>query len=624
MINLCILLIYILNSFICYFCSNKLNKYTIFILSFVSTVICMYLAMYNFHLTLVEDISKNYTVEIFYFLADSIPGATISLNHNFISSIMVFVVCIVTFVVVNFSQYYLEDDNFLYKFTSFLYLFSFFMIILVCSSNLITMFIGWEGVGICSYLLISFWGTRTPSVNSGAKAIFINKVGDFFFMIVIMLCIRNLNSVDFDTVNCYYGLEEYSCNLIVLCSFICVCSKSAQLGLHSWLPDAMEGPTPISALIHAATMVTAGVFFIIRMNGIFIGGKYLILILSIGVLTCSLFSITGFFQSDLKKVIAYSTCSQLGFMVITFYLGQYTLSLFHLFNHAFFKAMLFLSAGSIIHIINDEQDLRKFCKFRRTAPITCAFINIGSISLMGVLFLSGFYSKDLIIETLESDSSFLVFYVLVLVSCAFTSMYSFNLIYCGLYNFNNSSTIQNKMVEESNLKLLSPLFILYLLSIIGGNYFLNKFYIYEHPIIEGKSKTKVFLVVSLGAYIPIFMNYYLRNSKILHFCQVIWYKLFPMSRYVNNRSLLKNIFFNKLNLDKILYLFYCKISNIAEIFYYRIERQILEIFGPHGIYKMILLIINKINKIQMKKINDIYIVFCFSLIWVIISVYLGT
>lgn len=326
---------------------------------------------------------------------------------------------------------------------SYLSLFTFFMLILVSADNFLQMFVGWEGVGLCSYLLINFWFTRIQANKAAIKAMILNRIGDFSLLMGILLIFINFKSLDYATVAVltpffkntnviFLNLKLNLLTIIGLFIFIGAVGKSAQLGLHTWLSDAMEGPTPVSALIHAATMVTAGVFLITRSSFIY---EYITNVLEyiviIGALTSFFAATTGLLQNDLKRVIAFSTCSQLGYMIFACGLSNYSVSFFHLTNHAFFKALLFLGAGSVIHAVNDEQDMRKMGGLKNLIPFTYSMIVIGSLALIGFPFLTGFYSKDLILEVAYGKYSLLgnFSYCLGTLGAFFTAFYSMRLSY---------------------------------------------------------------------------------------------------------------------------------------------------------------------------------------------------
>jgi len=324
--------------------------------------------------------------------------------------VMLIVVTFISTLVHLYSTEYMGGDPHLPRFMSYLSLFTFFMLLLVTADNFVQMFVGWEGVGLCSYLLINFWFTRIQANKAAIKAMLVNRVGDFGLALGIFGIFICFGAVDYATVFAlapqlssftlfFFNFEFKALNLIGILLFVGAVGKSAQLGLHTWLPDAMEGPTPVSALIHAATMVTAGVFLLARCSPLLeYCPKALVVISVVGGMTAFFAATTALVQNDLKRVIAYSTCSQLGYMVFACGLSNYSVAIFHLANHAFFKALLFLGAGSVIHAVGDEQDLRKMGGLRRLLPFTYAMMVIGSLALMGMPFLTGFYSKDVILE----------------------------------------------------------------------------------------------------------------------------------------------------------------------------------------------------------------------------------
>ncbi len=399
-----------------------------------------------------------------------------------ITAVMLVIVTFISFLVHVYSVDYMHNDPNFTRFMSYLSLFTSFMLILVTADNFLQMFLGWEGVGLASYLLINFWHTRINANKAAIKAIIVNRIGDFGVTMAIILLAINCYSVDyyviFAIIGEYVQANIYFCGLYIdlidlICFFLFLgaIGKSAQIGLHTWLPDAMEGPTPVSALIHAATMVTAGVFLIIRCSPIFqYSPNVLVLMTIIGALTAFLAATIGAFQNDLKKVIAYSTCSQLGYMIFGCGLSSYNISLFHLSNHAFFKALLFLSAGAVIHALNDEQDMRRMGGLVKIMPFTYSMFLIGSLALMGFPFLSGYYSKDLLLEV--AFGSFTMSghfaYWLGVMAAFFTSFYSFRLLYLTFYTKPNSYRVIFKNVHEVSYWMAIPLGCLCLGSIFIG------------------------------------------------------------------------------------------------------------------------------------------------------------
>lgn len=347
-------------------------------------------------------------------LATWVHSEVLLINWGFLFDSLTVIMCIVvTFVsslVHLYSVEYMSHDPHLPRFMSYLSLFTFFMLILVTADNFIQMFLGWEGVGLCSYLLINFWFTRVQANKAAIKAMIINRIGDFSLIIGILIIFVNFRAVDYatvasltpffknETIN-FLNMDFNILSLVCIFLFFGAVGKSAQLGLHTWLPDAMEGPTPVSALIHAATMVTAGVFLIARTSFIYEYAPNILQVVTLfGASTAFFASSVGLVQNDLKRVIAYSTCSQLGYMVFSCGLSDYSVGVFHLANHAFFKALLFLGAGAVIHAVNDEQDMRKMGGLKNLVPFTYSVMGIGSLALIGFPFLAGFYSKDLILE----------------------------------------------------------------------------------------------------------------------------------------------------------------------------------------------------------------------------------
>jgi NADH-ubiquinone oxidoreductase chain 5 len=411
---------------------------------------------------------------------------TISLSWGFlfdtITVSMLVVVLVISFFVHMYSSSYMSEDPYLVRFMSYLSLFTFFMLCLVTSDNYIQMFLGWEGVGLSSYLLINFWFSRLSANRSAIKAVVVNRFGDFSLIIVLMIVYYLFRSFDYGVTfalanslsDVYVTIafwEFHALSVLTFFLFIGCVGKSAQMGLHTWLPDAMEGPTPVSALIHAATMVTAGVFLLVRFS-VFLdfSPKILSFIAVVGGFTALFAGTVGIFQNDLKRVIAYSTCSQLGYMVLACGLSNYSLALFHLLNHAFFKALLFLSAGSIIHALGDEQDMRKMGGLFRVLPFTYTCFLVGSLALMGFPYTTGFYSKDFILEVAYSSQTFLgyIAYWCGLLAAACTAFYSFRLIYLSFLTEYSGSRSVTKHIHEPNGRMTLPLFVLSLLSIFVG------------------------------------------------------------------------------------------------------------------------------------------------------------
>ena len=526
------------------------------------------------------------------------------LQFDSLTSIMLIVITSVSALVHIYSIGYMAGDPHIPRFMSYLSLFTFLMIVLVTSDNYIQLFIGWEGVGLCSYLLINFWFTRIKANKAAIKAMLINRVGDMGLVLAMLMILKQFNTLEFSTINNL--LIEENVTIICLLLLVGTIGKSAQLGLHTWLPDAMEGPTPVSALIHAATMVTAGVFLIIRSAPLFEGSPLALTVVTIiGALTAFFAATVGVVQNDLKKVIAYSTCSQLGYMVMACGISNYSTSLFHLMNHAFFKALLFLSAGSVIHAVSDEQDMRKMGGLIKSIPFTYTMILIGSLSLMGFPYLTGFYSKDLILE-LTYDKYYIIFaYWLGSFSALLTAFYSIRLIYLTFITNTNSKKQVLLEVSESSLNITLSLFLLALGSIFAG--YLTKEMILSNvipPIVSNSIKLIPLLFSLFGAIfafviynnLTAFKVYRLRDkdlkrdlkhrgsNQVLHYLYHIVYTFLNSAwqfNYIYNHFIVNNIW---------------KFGHL--ITYRIIDRGILEILGPRGISNILIKLTQSISNLQ--------------------------
>jgi len=378
---------------------------------------------------------------------------------DFYSSYMVWVVFVISFLVHLYSTVYMGGDPRVYTFLTYLTLFTFFMVVLLVAPNYVQLFMGWEGVGLTSYLLVNFWNTRIPANKSALKALLVNRVGDLFFLWGLFLMISRGITLGFA------DLGEVRPPGLGIFLVGAAAAKSAQLGLHTWLPDAMEGPTPVSALIHAATMVTAGIFLLFR-------GPHLVdqirpFLGFLGTTTALFAGTVALFQFDLKRVIAYSTCSQLGFMVVAYSLEFPELSLYHLANHAFFKALLFLLAGLVIHSLADEQDMRRMGGLVRTLPVTYSLFVVGSLALGGFPFLSGFYSKDSILEVLYAKGHWFVYFGCV-GAAYLTAYYSFRTLVLVFFGSPKGSRVEYLRAGEADATSLGVVITLGVFSVFHG------------------------------------------------------------------------------------------------------------------------------------------------------------
>ena len=414
-------------------------------------------------------------INLFRWVDSEFMNVTWGFNFDSLTVSMLIPVLIVSSLVHIYSIGYMSHDPHNQRFFSYLSLFTFMMIILVTANNFLLMFVGWEGVGVCSYLLVSFWFTRIAANQSSMSAFLTNRVGDCFLTIGMFAILWSFGNIDYYSV---FSLAPYfSENIIIIigiCLLIGAMAKSSQVGLHVWLPLAMEGPTPVSALIHAATMVTAGVYLLMRNSPLIeYSATILILCLWTGAITTVFSSLIGLFQQDIKKVIAYSTMSQLGMMVIAIGLSSYNLALFHLMNHAFYKALLFLGAGAVIHAVADNQDFRKYGGLINYLPLTYSVILIASLSLVAIPFMTGYYSKDLILESAfgKSDYSSIIVYFVATIGAMFTTLYSAKVIYLTFLDSPNGPLINYKKetaAHEGDVYMSTPLIILAVFSIFFG------------------------------------------------------------------------------------------------------------------------------------------------------------
>jgi NADH-ubiquinone oxidoreductase chain 5 len=412
------------------------------------------------------------TIKLFRWIDSELIDILWGFNFDSLTVSMLIPVLIISLLVHIYSIGYMSHDPHNQRFFSYLSLFTFMMIVLVTANNLLIMFIGWEGVGVCSYLLVSFWFTRIAANQSSISAFLTNRVGDCFLTIGMFIIIWSIGNLDYTTI---FSLSPYIneniITLIGICLLIGAMAKSSQIGLHVWLPMAMEGPTPVSALIHAATMVTAGVYLLMRVSPLL---EYtsitLILCLWVGAITSVFSSLIGLFQQDIKKVIAYSTMSQLGMMVIGVGLSSYNIALFHLINHAFYKGLLFLAAGSVIHAVADNQDFRKYGGLIKFLPLTYSVMLIASLSLVAFPFMTGFYSKDFILESAYGKfylSSIIVYFIAV-IAAVFTTLYSVKVLYLTFLTNPNGPIINYKQAHEGDIFMSFPLIILAIFSIFFG------------------------------------------------------------------------------------------------------------------------------------------------------------
>ena len=522
-------------------------------------------------------------------------------NFDSLTVSMLIPVLVVSSLVHIYSIGYMSHDPHNQRFFSYLSLFTFMMIVLVTANNFLLMFVGWEGVGICSYLLVSFWFTRIAANQSSISALLTNRVGDCFLTIGMFALLWSFGNIDYYTV---FSITPYiSENIVILigiCLLIGAMAKSSQIGLHVWLPMAMEGPTPVSALIHAATMVTAGVYLLMRVSPfIEYSSTVLLLCLWVGAITTVFSSLIGLFQQDIKKVIAYSTMSQLGMMIIAIGLSSYNIALFHLINHAFYKGLLFLGAGAVIHAVADNQDFRKYGGLIAYLPLTYSIMLIASMSLIAIPFMTGFYSKDFILESAfgQFNLSAITVYCIATIGAIFTTLYSVKVLYSTFLSNPNGPLVnykENHSAHEGDIFMSMPLIILAIFSVffgyltkdifigLGSGFFLDNS-IFIHPNNQIILDTE-FAVPIIFKLLPLILT--LSFTLIA----LIWVELFPKLIINFKYSTLGYNIFSFLNQRFAVELFYNKyVSNtifkLGGQTVKIMDKGSVEIFGPFGLEK---------------------------------------
>jgi NADH-ubiquinone oxidoreductase chain 5 len=559
-----------------------------------------------------------------------------SFNFDSLTVSMLIPVLIVSSLVHVYSIGYMSHDPHNQRFFSYLSLFTFMMIILVTANNFLLMFVGWEGVGICSYLLVSFWFTRIAANQSSISAFLTNRVGDCFLTIGIFAILWSFGNIDYNTVFTLAPfMNENIITIIGICLLIGAMAKSSQIGLHVWLPMAMEGPTPVSALIHAATMVTAGVYLLMRTSPLIeYSSTVLIFCLWIGAITTLFSSLIGLFQQDIKKVIAYSTMSQLGMMVIAVGLSSYNIALFHLVNHAFYKALLFLGAGAVIHAVGDNQDFRKYGGLKQFLPLTYSVILIASLSLVAFPFMTGFYSKDFILESAYGQFYFssIAVYFIAVIGAMFTTLYSIKVLYLTFITNPNGSLISYKQAHEGNIYMSLPLVILAIFSIFFG-YITKDLFIglgsalftdnslYIHPLHEIMLDTE-FAVHTLYKLLPLVLTILLSIISLI--LSEYLPKLLISFKFSNTGY---NIF-SFFNLRFLIEFFYNKyITNVVlklggqttKI----LDKGSIELLGPYGLEKGLLKLSKNLSSLDTGVVTSYALYILIGLIFYITIPYLS-
>ena len=551
------------------------------------------------------------SIQLFRWIDSESLNVLWSFNFDSLTVSMLIPVLIVSSLVHLYSIGYMSHDPHNQRFFSYLSLFTFMMIILVTANNFLLMFVGWEGVGVCSYLLVSFWFTRIAANQSSLSAFLTNRVGDCFLTIGMFAIIWSFGNVDYATVfSTAPFVSDNIVTLVGICLLIGAMAKSSQVGLHIWLPMAMEGPTPVSALIHAATMVTAGVYLLMRSSPLIeYSNTVLILCLWLGAITTIFSSLIGLFQQDIKKVIAYSTMSQLGMMVVAVGLSSYNTALFHLVNHAFYKALLFLGAGAVIHAVADNQDFRKYGGLKAFLPLTYSVMLIASLSLVAFPFMTGFYSKDFIIESAYGQYYFsgTAVYFVSTIGAMFTTLYSVKVLYLTFLTNPNGPLVNYKHAHEGDIFMSLPLIILAVFSIffgyitkdiyIGlGTSFFSDNSIFIHPSHEILLDTE-FAVPTLFKILPLIFTVSLsilslvlseRTPKVLTHFKLSRFGYNTFSFF--NQRFLVELYYNRYITDKVLQLG----GQTTKV----LDKGSIELIGPYGLEKGLVSLSKNISKLD--------------------------
>ncbi|CAO1638518.1 unnamed protein product (mitochondrion) [Parajaminaea phylloscopi] len=556
-----------------------------------STVLCL-IAFYEIGLC-----GSSVTINLFSWIDSEVMDVSWTFMFDSLTVSMLLAVLVVSSLVHVFSMDYMSADPHNQRFFSYLSMFTFFMLILVTGDNYLIMFVGWEGIGISSYLLINFWFTRIQANKSAIKALVVNRVGDMFLSVAFFAIFLVFGNLDYATVfSIAPFINEEVVTIIGILLLLAAIGKSAQFGLHTWLPDAMEGPTPVSALIHAATLVTAGVYLMLRSSPVLeYGPTALIAITFVGAITAFFASSTGLLQNDLKRVIAYSTCSQIGYLFIACGLSQYNASLFHLVNHAFFKALLFLSAGAVLHATLDQQDQRKLGGLLGFLPFAYTSILIGSLSLIALPFLTGFYSKDLILELSYGQYLFQgqICYYLGTISASLTAFYSLRLISLTFLTYPNANKFTYSNTHDAPTIVIVVLTILSLLAIffgyicrdlyvgIASDFLSDSLFIHPRNIILVEAEfgltTLIKLMPLLGTILGASLCLYMYHILPVFTTQLTNTKLGKeLYRFFNSKYYV-DVIYNHYIIYKSLLLGY----TLSKV----LDRGVIELVGPYGFEK---------------------------------------
>ena len=536
-----------------------------------------------------------------------------------LTAVMLVVVNSVSALVHLYSIGYMSHDEHRARFFAYLSLFTFAMLMLVTADNLLQMFFGWEGVGVASYLLIGFWYKKASANSAAMKAFIVNRVGDFGYLLGIFGVFVLFGSAEFDvifneasqyadTTFSFLGMEVHALTTICLLLFMGAMGKSAQFLLHTWLPDAMEGPTPVSALIHAATMVTAGVFLVARMSPIFeYAPAALAFVTFIGGTTAIFAATVGLVQNDIKRVIAYSTCSQLGYMFVALGVGAYSVGIFHLFTHAFFKALLFLGAGSVIHAVSNEQDMRRVGGLWNKIPFTYAMMIIGTIALTGFPYTAGYFSKDAVIEAAFAGGDGIARYAfwMTVIAAALTSFYSWRLIFLTFHGKSRMSADVESHVHESPYVMTIPLALLAVGALLAGIVFEHSF-VYEdgfhHFFREAIFMAETNDILHALHEVPQWVIRSPLVMMILGFLLAYWmYIRSPHmpAQLAERHDILYRFLLNKWYFDELYDMIFVRPAQwLGRLFWKGGDGKIIDRMGPDGIAARVVDVTNRVVKLQ--------------------------
>ncbi len=535
-----------------------------------------------------------------------------SIYVDSLTAVMLVVVNSVSALVHIYSIGYMSHDPHKPRFMSYLSLFTFMMLSLITADNFLQLFFGWEGVGLASYLLIGFWFKKESANNASMKAFIVNRVGDLGLLIAMFLIFKTFGTLTFSEVFSQaadqsknsikiFGGEYNLITTICVFLFIGAMGKSAQILLHTWLPDAMEGPTPVSALIHAATMVTAGVFLVARCSPLFEYSQYALnLVAFVGATTAIFAASIAIVQTDIKRIIAYSTCSQLGYMFFAAGMGAYNVAIFHLFTHAFFKALLFLGAGSVIHAFHDEQNIEKMGGVWKKIPMTYALMLIGTLALTGFPLLAGFYSKDAIIESAYFSKSLFAGYAFVIgVTTAFiTSIYSWRLVFKTFHGkYNNTMSFEK--VHESGPVMIIPLLLLAVGAIFSG-YVFHEIFIGENTQFWGKAI--FFLKQTAHGHPPLWLMILIPTLVIsaIPLSFILFLKRKDIVEgFVNNNKPFYTFLVKKWYFDELYDLIFVKsFRGIGTFLWQRGDVKTIDAYGPDGVAKVVKNLSDRASRVQ--------------------------